>query len=152
MTTRNRLTARAQMHGEVREPGYIFTLEDGVLGPHKTVPRASIDSQIVDHLGQTGDLIDLPLYEQIADEQDGDILKVYGDAGYPQDAAVVDAQRAEDEKLVELGALQAPDADVHGSANIAPSYMEPKIVDALPNGFAALGDAGDPKADEPKPL
>lgn len=32
-----RLLARAQMHGEVREPGYVFTLAEGERGPHKTV-------------------------------------------------------------------------------------------------------------------
>ena len=34
---RYRLLARAQMHGEVRGPGYVFTLADGELGPHRTV-------------------------------------------------------------------------------------------------------------------
>jgi hypothetical protein len=32
-----RLLARAQIDGEVREPGYVFTLADGELGPHKTM-------------------------------------------------------------------------------------------------------------------
>ena len=36
MAKRFRLLARAQMHGEVREPGYVFTLEDGEIGPAKT--------------------------------------------------------------------------------------------------------------------
>ena len=34
---RYRLLARAQMHGEVREPGYEFTLAEGERGPHKTM-------------------------------------------------------------------------------------------------------------------
>jgi hypothetical protein len=37
MTRLYRLLARAQMHGEVRQPGYVFTLADGERGPHKTV-------------------------------------------------------------------------------------------------------------------
>ena len=37
MTQRYRLLARAQVDGEVREPGYVFTLADGVRGPHRTV-------------------------------------------------------------------------------------------------------------------
>lgn len=31
------LTARAEIDGAVREPGYVFTLEDGKLGPHRTI-------------------------------------------------------------------------------------------------------------------
>jgi hypothetical protein len=34
---RYRLLARAQLDGEVREPGYVFTLADGERGPHRTV-------------------------------------------------------------------------------------------------------------------
>jgi hypothetical protein len=37
MTKLYRLLARAQMHGEVREPGYVFTLAEGERGPHRTV-------------------------------------------------------------------------------------------------------------------
>lgn len=37
MTKQYRLLARAQMHGEVREPGYVFTLAEGERGPHRTV-------------------------------------------------------------------------------------------------------------------
>jgi hypothetical protein len=32
-----RLLARAQIDGEVRQPGYVFTLKDGERGPHRTV-------------------------------------------------------------------------------------------------------------------
>jgi hypothetical protein len=34
---RYRLLVRAQMDGEVREPGYVFTLAEGERGPHKTM-------------------------------------------------------------------------------------------------------------------
>jgi hypothetical protein len=34
---RYRLLARAQLDGEVRQPGYVFTLADGERGPHKAV-------------------------------------------------------------------------------------------------------------------
>lgn len=37
MTKLYRLLARAQMHGEVRQPGYVFTLAEGEQGPHKTI-------------------------------------------------------------------------------------------------------------------
>jgi hypothetical protein len=34
---RYRLLARAQLDGEVRQPGYVFTLAQGERGPHRTV-------------------------------------------------------------------------------------------------------------------
>ena len=34
---RYRLLARAQLDGEVRQPGYLFTLAEGARGPHRTV-------------------------------------------------------------------------------------------------------------------
>jgi len=33
MTQTCRLRARAQMHGEIREPGYVFHLDDHEIGP-----------------------------------------------------------------------------------------------------------------------
>lgn len=165
MTTRNRLTARAQMHGEIREPGYVFTLEDGALGPHKTVPKASVDSQITDHLGTSGELIDIPLYEEISEEHEDDVLKVDGEAGYPEQAAVVEARREDDAALVELGTLQAPDDEVYAKPAEAeanekpmlldapghksedkPIYMTPVVVDPLPPSDA-VSAADAPKAD-----
>lgn len=38
MTKRYRLLGRAQMHGEIREPGYEFTLADGERGPYRAQP------------------------------------------------------------------------------------------------------------------
>lgn len=37
MSKKYMLIARAEVNGAVQEPGYIFTLEDGTKGPHKTV-------------------------------------------------------------------------------------------------------------------
>jgi hypothetical protein len=34
---RYRLLARAQVDGEVRQAGYVFTLAEGTRGPHRTV-------------------------------------------------------------------------------------------------------------------
>jgi hypothetical protein len=65
---RYRLTARAEMHGEVREPGYIFTLADGEIGPHRAVNASSHGAQIADHLGPGQELIDEPLYEEVVDD------------------------------------------------------------------------------------
>jgi hypothetical protein len=66
---RYRLTARAQMHGEVREPGYVFTLEDGVKGPHRTVRADDASKQIAEHFSVGPDLVDVPLYEPVADAE-----------------------------------------------------------------------------------
>ena len=64
---RCRLLQRAQMHGEVRDPGYEFTLAPGEIGPHKTVRASNSGAQIVDHINQASDLKDVPLYEVIKD-------------------------------------------------------------------------------------
>jgi hypothetical protein len=42
MTKRYRLLARAQIDGEVRQPGYVFTLADGERGPCRTVVASNI--------------------------------------------------------------------------------------------------------------
>ncbi len=65
MTKRYRLTSRAQLHGAVREPGYVFTLAEGEIGPHRTVVGSNIGAQIVDHMAQNEDLKDEPLYEEV---------------------------------------------------------------------------------------
>jgi hypothetical protein len=69
--TRYRLLTRAQMHGAVREPGYVFTLAEGELGPHRTVVSSNHGAQITDHMNATQDLVDEPLYEEIK-EQDSE--------------------------------------------------------------------------------
>lgn len=87
-----RLTARAQMDGEVREPGYLFELKDGERGPHRT--------QVSDH-GSAGALRDVPLYvpaeepkeelKEVVAEQPAEEMKKEPketpEADYPQDAA-----------------------------------------------------------------
>jgi hypothetical protein len=40
---RYRLLARTQLDGEVRQPGYVFTLGEGERGPHKTVVASNAD-------------------------------------------------------------------------------------------------------------
>jgi hypothetical protein len=73
MTKRYRLTARAQFHGEVRDPGYVFTLEDGERGPHRTVSAANPGAQIADHIGGETGMVDEPLYVEISDEHNAAI-------------------------------------------------------------------------------
>jgi hypothetical protein len=96
-----RLTARAQMHGEVREPGYVFTLADGETGPTKTVPEGSRDAQITDHIGGSGGLVEVPLYVEVSAEQQAAI------------------EQAEAKKIAE--------ADAHAEASqAAPAAPEPE--------------------------
>ena len=54
MTKRYRLTARAEMFGEIHEPGFEFTLREGEVGPHRTE-------------GGEQRLVDMPLYVEITD-------------------------------------------------------------------------------------
>ena len=63
-----RLTHRAQMHGEVREPGYVFDLEDGVLGPHKSVITGHERIDVNDDSTRKQPVaVDIPLYVPIDD-------------------------------------------------------------------------------------
>lgn len=56
------LTTRAQVNGAIQEPGFRFTLPEGVLGPHKTVVASSHGANVVGH---SGALVDVPLYIEL---------------------------------------------------------------------------------------
>lgn len=60
-----RLLAKAQIDGEIREPGYVFTLPDGVLGPHKTVIVKHDLHDAIEGVRILGKYEDTPLYEEI---------------------------------------------------------------------------------------
>lgn len=67
MAKRYRLLTRAQMDGAVRDPGYIFELAEGELGPHRTVLSSNHGAQLADHdhPDRKNDLIDVPQYEEM---------------------------------------------------------------------------------------
>lgn len=67
MAKRYRLLARAELDGAIRDPGYIFTLADGVLGPHRTVKATNKGAQITDHMNMEEALVDEPLYNEIVE-------------------------------------------------------------------------------------
>ncbi len=72
MPRRCQLTARAQIDGAIRDPGYIFTLGDDERGPHKAVRpvHPSIHSSHVaghDHPPSEG--ADEPLFVELPDEE-----------------------------------------------------------------------------------
>jgi hypothetical protein len=60
MTKQYRLLARAQIDGEVREPGYVFTLAEGESGPQKTVVWSTPYPSTQGY--------DEPLYEEITED------------------------------------------------------------------------------------
>lgn len=78
MSKRYRLLARAEMQGALREPGYVFTLEEGKLGPHRTVVASDHGAAVGGHYRIGGDadkhdsLVDVPLYEEIEEEKRAD--------------------------------------------------------------------------------
>jgi hypothetical protein len=80
---RYRLLARAQMHGAVREPGYIFTLAEGEIGPHRTVVSTNLggmawrkfsEPELLPpearplHTAADDPMRDEPLFEEIAED------------------------------------------------------------------------------------
>ena len=66
---RYRLLTRAEMHGAIRDPGYVFSLKDGELGPHRTVVASNHGAQITDHMNATQELVDMPLYEEFKEPE-----------------------------------------------------------------------------------
>jgi len=71
-TRKYRLTHRAQMHGEVREPGYVFELSYDVpgqpdeLGPHKSIITGHERIDVNDDSTRKQPVaVDVPLYVPI---------------------------------------------------------------------------------------
>lgn len=66
-----RLLAPAQIDGTQREPGYVFTLADGALGPHTTVIKKHDRIDLSrDSVRIGAEYEDVPLYE-LVDESKG---------------------------------------------------------------------------------
>lgn len=66
---RYRLLTRAEINGAIREPGYVFSLEDGVMGPHRTVVASNHGAQITDHINGAQELTDVPMYEDYVEPE-----------------------------------------------------------------------------------
>jgi hypothetical protein len=49
---RYRLLARAQLDGEVRQPGYLFTLAEGARGPHRTIVASNAGGMAWRHFSE----------------------------------------------------------------------------------------------------
>jgi hypothetical protein len=83
MTKQYRLLVRAQMHGAVQEPGYVFTLAEGERGPHRTVVASNVGGMAWRHakeltpadagwpagwiMPEEPTMYDQPLFEPVAD-------------------------------------------------------------------------------------
>jgi len=64
MTQKCRLTARAQIGGEIREPGHVFELPDRQIGPHRSKMTSHETIDITnDSRRVLPDYEDEPLYE-----------------------------------------------------------------------------------------
>lgn len=143
-----RLLARAEMHGAVRDPGYIFTLAEGESGPHRTVVASHHGSQIAEHIGGSQELIDEPLYEEVK----------YEVAKPPAPEPLVMSNRSELEGLLarfkdrSSWADETPEHDktlVNGNLNgfvgfvcVEMGWAEPETV------VAEVGSAPDPASPE----
>jgi len=52
------------MHGEIREPGYVFHLDDHEIGPHRTVVAAhEVIDTLNDNVRKPPECVDEPLYQ-----------------------------------------------------------------------------------------
>lgn len=118
-----RLTARAQMHGEVREPGYMFTLAEGETGPMRTINGSQHGAQIADHIGAGVEMTEEPLYEEVRDEQPRPIAE---SSPPPEDLATQLASAQA--RIAELEAQVAAQAGAgtDGGAAPADNTVKPK--------------------------
>lgn len=117
--TQYRLLARAEMHGAIREPGYIFTLAEGELGPHRTVVASNHGAQITEHMNADTALLDEPLYEEV---KEPDAAEVRASERKQLEAHVADLRKQLVEaegKLIDLGhedgkplLLEAPESNL----------------------------------------
>lgn len=138
-----RLTGRAQLHGEVREPGYIFTLAEGELGPMRSVSAGAPEAQIADHIGGDTGLKDVPMYVALSDEEERAIEE--------REAAIIreaDEHAAASQAQMEQGVAAEDgegDAGVAGNPNVVPASgdtppagggTQAPAQAALPNAFA----------------
>lgn len=65
---RCRLLVKAQIAGAIRDPGYVFTLQPGERGPHRTVRADNSGAAIADH-GDKYQLHDEPLFVVLDEPQ-----------------------------------------------------------------------------------
>lgn len=72
MPKRCRLTARAEIDGAIRDPGYVFVLPDGERGPHRAVRAvhpAIHASHVAGHDHDPSEGADEPLFVELPDDE-----------------------------------------------------------------------------------
>lgn len=123
-TKRYRLTARAQMHGEVREPGYEFALAEGEKGPHRTV---------ITHFGAGAKVLDEPLYVEVPDEP-APVEVAHGSSIADDQKARGDSTAPFEPPVVEHGHSIADIVKPGGKVPVVPAKAADKPKDAAKKG------------------
>jgi len=129
--TQYRLLARAEMHGAIRDPGYVFTLAEGEIGPHRTVVASDHGAQITDHMNATQDMVDVALYEEVKEPEP--VVEVetaaISDEHAKDKARIVDLERELADKDKQIGEaharLAAIDAAMKAQTTSAPLLLDP---------------------------
>jgi hypothetical protein len=138
---RFRLTTRAVIAGAVREPGFVFSLAEGELGPHRTVVASNHGAQIVDHIEQQQRLEDVPLYEPFEEPQEklpAEESEPLSQAHAADRARIADLERELADKDKQLGEAHARLMLVDNALGLAvdklPGHEEEKdlAVDEIP--------------------
>lgn len=126
--TQYRLLARAQFHGALRDPGYLFELADGEVGPMRTVVASNHGAQIADHMNAAQGLVDEPLYEEVKDppaREEKPEAEISDD--HAQDKArIADLERALADKDKQLGEAHARLAAVDGALKAPVAEADPE--------------------------
>lgn len=132
MTKQYRLTARAEMNGALREPGYVFTLpvdKDGneIPGPHRSVVASNHGAQIADHIGAETGLVDVPLYEEVKDDPLTPLDESIGELSpemVQANGRITDLEAELADKDKQLGAAHAKLASIDAALAGAPLLLD----------------------------
>lgn len=124
---RYRLTARAEMHGAVRDPGYVFTLGEGEVGPQRTVSQRPDGSNAAPG-NAPGQLVNEPLYRELSDEESAAIDEREAAAIAEADAhAAACAARDVDVARKDDGVAIDPEARAEGNPETGEVAGDPQV-------------------------
>lgn len=127
--TQYRLLARAELHGAVRDPGFVFELAPGEVGPHRTVVASNHGAQITDHLSQEQRLEDVALYEEVKDDSKPEAVEevVLSDEHAKDKAVIADLERELADKNEQLGAAHAKLASIDAALSGKPLLLDEPV-------------------------
>jgi hypothetical protein len=140
--TQYRLLARAEMHGAIREPGYVFTLAEGEIGPHRTVVASDHGAQITDHMNATQDMVDVPLYEEIKEPEPvvETEAEAISDEHAKDRARIADLERELADKDKQIGEAHARLASIDEALKAAPYVVTGAVAGETKLGAPLLID------------